>query len=74
MKTVHLTIAGMHCNGCVENVRKRLAETPGVRSADVRLNAADVRIDAAVCGITNLVAAVSGAGDFQVISFVTEGE
>ena len=72
MKTMRLTITGMHCDGCVASLRAALDRTAGVTSTDVRLNEAVVSFDEAVCGATEVFAAVRGAGAFDVAAFATD--
>lgn len=47
MKTVKLSVEGMHCEGCVSRVKSALGEVPGVEDVDVSLDqgAADVRAE-----------------------------
>jgi copper chaperone CopZ len=70
-RVVTLEVMGMHCPACVASVHDRLAELPGVSSADVRLQAgrAYVVCDRAVPD-SALVGAVSRAGP----SFVADVE
>lgn len=47
MKTVKLSVEGMHCEGCVSRVESALGDVPGVEDVDVSLDrgAADVRAE-----------------------------
>ncbi len=47
METLTLNISGMTCMGCASSVERKLAEQPGVASAQVDLGAsqAEVRFD-----------------------------
>jgi copper chaperone len=65
MKTVTLKIDGMTCAGCVRSVKKVLEGVPGVRSAEVSLEAgqAMVELDPATGDlVAALKAAVEAAG------------
>ncbi len=65
MNTVTLKIDGMTCAGCVRSVKKVLEGVPGVRSADVSLEAgqATVELDSATGDqVAALKAAVEAAG------------
>ena len=37
MQSTELTVAGMHCDGCVQRVRAALREEPGIERAEVTL-------------------------------------
>lgn len=47
MKTVKLSVDGMHCEGCVSRVKSALDEVPGVTDVEVSLdrNEAEVTAD-----------------------------
>lgn len=44
MKSVTLKVEGLHCNGCAEKVRSRIAAEPGVKSAEVSFDQAQARV------------------------------
>lgn len=45
MNTLTLSIAGMHCAGCVRRVSSLLSSVPGVSVKDVRVGAATLDLD-----------------------------
>jgi P-type Cu+ transporter len=60
---VELKITRMHCNGCVENVRKALEATDGVASATVDLKKKTAAVEySAPADEDALVKAVESAG------------
>jgi copper chaperone CopZ len=70
-KTLELTIAGMHCDACVEKIRGALHACAGVAHADVSLGRATIEFDEAHCSTGKLFDAVRAAGDFSLSSFRT---
>jgi copper chaperone len=44
-ETIHLTVTGMTCGGCVRSVQKVLSTVNGVTAADVRVGHLIVTID-----------------------------
>lgn len=50
MEHTTMSITGMSCGGCVNSVRRALANVAGVTDANVKVGAADVTYDP---GITN---------------------
>ena len=72
MKKLHFQISGMHCDGCVGAIRDALGKVDGVTTADVQLNEADVTIDESACGMADVLAAIRGAGAFEVTGFTTK--
>lgn len=72
MKTLHLHISGMHCDGCVASIRDAIDSVAGVTITDVTLDAAEVTLDESVCGVADVVTAIRGAGEFEVTGFTTK--
>lgn len=64
MKSVALTIAGMHCEGCASTIQTVLAHEPGVKSASVTFSngTATVLYDPAATNPSRLTGAVERAG------------
>jgi copper chaperone len=44
MKTTTFTIAGMHCDGCAENIQALLQRQQGVRTASVSFRDREARV------------------------------
>lgn len=67
MKTVELTIAGMHCSGCARTIESLLRAEPGVKAVDISFDdrMARVMFDPAKVDLSALVKAVERAG-YQV--------
>jgi uncharacterized membrane protein YraQ (UPF0718 family)/copper chaperone CopZ len=61
-QTLELEIAGMRCNGCVQSVQRALSETPGVTSAEVRLDEGRALIRGNDFSSQELIKAVSSLG------------
>lgn len=63
MKTVKLSVDGMHCDGCVSRVRSALGEVSGVEKVDVSLdrNEAEVTADEST-SVDSFLQAVEEAG------------
>lgn len=63
MKTVKLTVEGMHCDGCVSRVEAALGQVPGAEDVDVSLDdgAAEIRAADSTAGEA-FVDAVEEAG------------
>jgi Cu+-exporting ATPase len=61
---VDLPITGMTCAACARMIERRLAKTPGVRSAGVNFatSRATVEYDPSVTGMSRLIETVKGAG------------
>jgi copper chaperone CopZ len=61
--TIELKIDGMHCGGCVNAVRRVLAEVPSVSAVSVDLAAGTATVEASA-GVdpARLVSAVEAAG------------
>ena len=72
MKTLHFHISGMHCDACVASIRDAIDNVVGVTATDVTLDAADVTFDQSACGVAEVLAAVRGAGPFDVTAFSTK--
>lgn len=68
MKFTTLTIEGMHCDGCAQSIRSRVAEQPGVREADVSFaeGLARVLYDPAATSERDLIDVVQRLG-FRVV-------
>ncbi len=70
MRTLLLTVNGMHCQSCADNLTRVLQATEGVRAVQVDLGSKTARVehDEGVCKTPDLMAAVRRAG-YQVDSF-----
>ncbi len=44
MKSVTLKVEGMHCTGCAETIRSRIATLAGVKTADVSFDNSQARV------------------------------
>lgn len=44
MKSLTMKVEGMHCDGCAEMIRSRVATQPGVQSTDVSFGDARARV------------------------------
>ena len=64
MKTTTLTIDGMHCDGCAENVQSLLESQQGVRMATVSFRNKEARVlhDAQLVPETQVAALIEKAG------------
>lgn len=64
MKTVDLTIQGMHCEGCARTIEALLTSEPGVKVATVSYGNGSARVlyDQATIDLPRLVKAVERAG------------
>ena len=63
MKNVRLTVAGMHCGGCVKSVTRVLEELEGVEQANVSLEGyADIQFDEGKVSVAQLVETIEDAG------------
>lgn len=74
MKKLHVTLSGMHCDGCVQAVRSALDRADGVQACDVRLNEADIDFNPDACGVADILAVIRAVGTFDVTGFSTDGE
>ena len=63
-KTIHLTIEGMTCQGCVHNITASLSELDGVKKTKVKLEKKETKIiyDAALISTEPIVQKVEDAG------------
>ena len=61
MKTVQLTVKGMHCGGCVQAVRDALSSVPGTIVAEVQVGKAAVTTDDNT-PVATLIDAIDDAG------------
>ena len=70
MRTLLLTVNGMHCQSCVENLARQLLSTQGVQDVKVDLGSRIARVDHddELCKAIDLMSAVRRAG-YQVESF-----
>ena len=66
---MRLRISGMNCDHCIKSIESALAALNGVESCAVRLGEAEVTVDESTVGKKELLAAVRGAGTFDVSSF-----
>ena len=64
MKTIDLTIHGMHCEGCAKTIEALLTTEPGVKAATVSYGSGSARVlfDPATIDLPRLVKAVERAG------------
>ena len=64
MKTIDLTIQGMHCDGCAKTIEALLTTEPGVKAATVSCGSGNARVlfDPASIDLPRLVKAVERAG------------
>ncbi len=64
MKTIDLTIQGMHCGGCASTIEALLTAEPGVKAATVSYGSGSARVlfDPASIDLPRLVKAVERAG------------
>ncbi len=64
MKSIHVPIEGMTCQGCVATVRNVVSALPGVESADVSLGAKEGRFsfDESAVDPETIIDAIEGAG------------
>lgn len=67
MKTVNLTIVGMHCGGCAKTVESLLSSEPGVKAVNISFKDGNARVmfDPKKIDLSALVKAVEKAG-YQV--------
>ena len=74
MKSVVLSIKGIHCDNCVMQLTRTLELINGVQQVEVDLLSRSARVehDEGVCSLNDLTAAVTRAG-FQVDGFETVG-
>ena len=64
MKTIDLTIQGMHCEGCASTVEALLTAESGVKAATVSYGSSSARVlfDPASIDLPRLIKAVERAG------------
>ena len=64
MKTLVITIEGMHCDGCAETIQALLAVEAGVKASSVSFKEGRARVlyDPAVVDERELVAAIERVG------------
>jgi len=62
LTTVELTVGGMHCNGCVQSVKRALSEVAGVTEAEVWLDEGLARVKGNGFSTELLLAAVTALG------------
>ena len=62
MKKVNLVIAGMHCNHCIQAVRRELSKLQGVVVEDVQLGIAQVEYDESSVSTEDLRQAIEDSG------------
>ena len=68
---MNLEIAGMHCEHCVQSVRRALAGLSGLSECQVDVGRASLVIDETKCFKTEVFAAVRAAGAFDIAGFST---
>lgn len=61
-RVTEVRVAGMHCNGCVQSVRRALSEVSGVTSAEVMLDQGLARVRGRDVSGQDLIEAVSSLG------------
>ena len=66
---MNLEITGMHCEHCVQSVRRALAGLPGLSECHVDVGRASLVIDETKCFKTDVFAAVRAAGAFDIAGF-----
>jgi copper chaperone CopZ len=64
MKSIDLTIQGMHCEACAKTIEALLTTEPGVKAATVSYGSGSARVlfDPASIDLPHLVKAVERAG------------
>jgi copper chaperone len=62
-----LTIGGMTCNHCIMNIRRALAQLPGVDILDVTIGTATISFEEHVTPLASIISAIDAAG-YTVIS------
>jgi copper chaperone len=64
MKTIDLTIQGMHCEGCAKTIEALLTTAPGVKAVTASYGSGSARVlfDPATIDLPHLVEAVERAG------------
>jgi copper chaperone CopZ len=69
MRTLVITIEGMHCDGCAETIKALLEVEAGVKASTVSFKEGSARLlyDPAVVDARKLVAAIEKGG-YKVIS------
>ncbi len=66
---MNLEITGMHCEHCVQSVRRALTGLPGLSECQVDVGRASLVIDETKCFKTEVFAAVRTAGAFEIAGF-----
>ncbi|MCP4251699.1 MAG: heavy-metal-associated domain-containing protein [bacterium] len=61
----------MHCERCVDAVRNKLGELPGVIQVAVSLGKAEIEFDESVCTVADVLTAVRATDGFEVAGFQT---
>jgi len=62
LRTVEINVGGMHCNGCVQSVKRALSEVAGVTEAEVWLDEGKARVRGNGFSTDLLLAAVTALG------------
>lgn len=62
MRSIQLTIEGMHCGHCVMAVRKELSKLSGVNVEDVQIGSARLQVDDTKVTADQLAKTVEEAG------------
>lgn len=73
LKKTLVDIQGMHCDDCVESIRRAIIKLNGVTACDVQLHQADVKYDPSRCGVSDIAGAIRQAGAFEIVGFSTTG-
>ncbi len=70
-ETAHLQIkiTGMHCEHCVRAIEEALNSLSGVLGYQVTVGNVDVIVDLSRATRSDLLTAIRGAGNFDVIAF-----
>jgi copper chaperone CopZ len=64
VERVNLNVTGMTCGNCARNIERKLAGTPGVKTArvDLAANTATVEFDPSATSVAALAAAIEKLG------------
>lgn len=66
-----LEITGMHCDHCVQSVRRALTDLPGLSECQVDVGRASLVINETECFMAEVIAAIRAAGAFDIAGFST---
>ena len=68
---MNLEITGMHCEHCVQSVRRALTGLSGLSECQVDVGRASLVLDETKCFKTKVFETVRAAGDFDIAGFST---